>query len=494
MKDKNRIPNCIFLAADQLRYDVLGKGYTPHIDALMQDSVSFPNMYCASPLCVPARGALFTGTYPGVNGSLINGWLPSEKPYSLVKDGTDHLYQVMERLGMACFHSGKQHLFVEGVPLEARSDTKTSWLTTENSYRAFVREQGKRLPGGSLFRTQIPEMADGIHTRVCTYSNPHTGLYEEGYDYYFDGYFTNAAIDALDEFDKRQPLFLSMMYLAPHPPFDIPDPWYSLIDAGDVELPDNVNQWYAHQSPLQKYNLTGYIGGSYQQEDWREAWRTYLGLVSLLDDCIGRLLDQLKEKDLYEDSIIVFTSDHGEMLGSHRLFQKMCMYEESAMVPFSIHLPWGRQRGVVRDAYVSHIDVFPTICEYYGVTPAGAVNGQSLKGLIEGTEARRESPVYIQYDGNGSRGNVQRCVIWKNYKYIVDIFKDEYYLELYDLKNDRQEMENLMFEEDVEKRGHFWETAQELDQLLRAHLQDIGDYLDLPDWNPEEFVSNYVSR
>lgn len=493
MKDKNRIPNCIFLAADQLRYDVLGKGYTPHIDALMQDSVSFPNTYCASPLCVPARGALFTGTYPGVNGSLINGWLPSEKPYSLVKDGTDHLYQVMERLGMACFHSGKQHLFVEGVPLEARPDTKTSWLTTENSYRAFVREQGKRLPGGPLFRTQIPEMVDGVHTRVCTYSNPHTGLYEEGYDYYFDGYFTNAAIDALDEFDKRQPLFLSMMYLAPHPPFDIPDPWYSLVDAAAVELPDNVNQWYAHQSPLQKYNLTGYIGGMHRQEDWREAWRTYLGLVSLLDDCIGRLLDKLKEKDLYEDSIIVFTSDHGEMLGSHCLFQKMCMYEESAKVPFSIHLPGGRQRGVVRETYVSHIDVFPTICEYYGVTPVGAVNGHSLKGLIEGTEARQESPVYIQYDGNGSRGNVQRCVIWKNYKYIVDIFKDEYYLELYDLKNDRQEMENLMFEEDEEKRSNFWETAQELDQLLRAHLQAVGDYLDLPDWNPEKFVRNYAA-
>lgn len=497
MKNMNKnekretIPNCIFFAADQLRYDVLGKGYTPHIDALMQDSVRFSNAYCASPLCVPARGSLFTGTYPGVNGSLINGWYLSERPYSLVKEGTDHLYSLMEHLGMECIHSGKQHLFVEGTPLEDRPDTKTTWLTTEKSYRNFVREQGRRLPGGPLFRTQIPEMADGIHTRVCSYSNPHTGLYEEGYDYYFDGYFTNTAIEALDSFDGEKPLFLSMMYLAPHPPFDIPDPWYSQVTAEEVKLPENVNQWYPHQSPLQKYNLTGYIGGSYGLDEWKEAWRSYLGLVSLLDDCVGRILDKLKEKNLYEDSIIVFTSDHGEMLGSHRLFQKMCMYEESAKTPFSIHLPEGNRKGTVKDEYISHIDVFPTLCDYYGVTPGGEINGHSLKGLLEGDESQWNRPVFIQYDGNGSRGNVQRCVIWKKHKYIVDVFKDEYYLELYDLENDRQERNNLLFEQDADKKAGYWQTARELDTWLRTHLQEIGDYLSLPPWNPEEFINNY---
>lgn len=485
------MPNCIFLVADQLRYDVLGKGYSPNIDALMKDSVSFTNTYCASPLCVPARAALFTGTYPGVNGSLINGWLPSERPYALVKEGTDHLYGLMERLGMECLHSGKQHLFVQGIPLEDRPDTKTCWLTTEKSYRTFVSQQGKRLPGGPMFRTQIPEMTDGVHTRVCDYSNPHTGMYEEGYDYYFDGYFTNAAISALDQFSCEKPLFLSMMYLAPHPPFDIPDPWYSKVKANDVELPENVGQWYARQSPLQKYNLTGYIGGLYQSDAWPEAWRAYLGLVSLLDDCVGQILDKLKEKKLYDNSIIVFTSDHGEMLGSHRLFQKMCMYEESAKTPFSIHLPGGNRKGIVRDDYISHIDIFPTICDYYGVTPAGAVNGHSLKGQIEGTENEKERPVYIQYDGNGSRGNFQRCVIWKKHKYIVDLFKDECYLELYDLETDQQEMRNLLFKTDLIKQNRYWETAKEMDTMLRSHLQEISDHLILPPWNPDQFISCY---
>lgn len=484
-------PNCIVLLADQLRYDVLGKGYTPHIDELMQDSIVFPNMYCASPLCVPARGALFTGTYPGVNGSLVNGWIPSERPYAEVKEGIDTLYDVMEKAGMECIHSGKQHLFVQGTPLEMRPETRTRWLTTEQTYREFMREQGKRMPGGPQFRTWIPEMADGIHTTLSSYSTPHTGRYEEGYDYYFDGYFTNEVLKGLEEYDRKKPLFLSMMYLAPHPPFDIPEPWYSMVKDEEVTLPENVDQWYPHQSPLQKYNVTGYIGNSYHLPDWKEAWRTYLGLVSLLDTCVGKVLEKLKEKNLYDNSLILFGSDHGEMLGSHRLFQKMCMYEESVKTSFSIHLPGGRGKGDIHKEAVSQIDIFPTMCDLYGITTSHQMNGSSLKGLMLGTKSWQEPPVYIQYDGNGSRGNFQRCVIWKDYKYIADIFKDEYYYELYDLKHDSQETTNLLFERADDGSFCYQELSGQMNQILRHHLQEINDFIQLPPWNLAEFVENY---
>lgn len=462
-------PNCIFLIADQLRADVLGKGYTPNIDALISDSVNFTNAYCASPLCVPARGALFTGTHPGVNGSLVNGWLPSEVPYSQVKKEFKNLYEIMEELDMECIHSGKQHLFTEGGRMELRPDTRTRWLTTESSYGDFLKTAGKRAPGGPMFRTPVPEMKDGIHTGIRNYSNPHTGVYEEGMEYYFDEYFTREALQALDAYEKEKPLFLSMMYLAPHPPFDIPQPWYSSVKLEDVSLPENVGKWYPHQSPLQKYNLTGIIGNSYHCEDWEEAWRVYLGLVGLLDHCIGRMIDKLKQKGLYDNSIIVFGSDHGEMLGSHCLFQKMCMYEESVKTPLSIHFPKGEGNGTAVDTYVSHIDVFPTICDVYQVEAGNKVNGSSLMKLIRDKEAQPARPVLIQYDGNASRGNFQRCIIWKKHKLIVDIFKDEIYYELYDLENDSQETVNLLFEDGYQS------MAKEMEQLLRAHQQQIGD-------------------
>lgn len=473
--------NCIVLMADQLRYDVLGKGYTPNIDGLMGESVSFSHAYCASPLCVPARGSLFTGTYPGVNGSLINGWFKPEKSYSKVKAGIDNLYEIMERLDMECMHSGKQHLFTEGELLEEREGSKTKWLTTEHTYKKFLQENGKRAPGGPRFRTSVPEMSGGNVTRISNYSNPSTGLYDEDALYYYDEYFTTEALRGLREYDGKKPLFLSMMYLAPHPPLDIPEPWYSKIKPEEVKLPENVGVWYEHQSPLQKYNLTGMVGNSYSIPQWKEAWRVYMGLVALLDNCIGRIVEELKRQNLYDNSIIVFGSDHGEMLGSHCLFQKMCMYEESVRTPLSIRLPGGSRSGTVVEEYVSHVDLLPTICELYETKTSHQMNGRSLKSCIMDGTTLLEHPVYIQYDGNASRGNFQRCILWKRHKLIVDIFKDETYFELYDVENDCMETVNLLYQ------GIKMELAKEMCRLLLAHMEEMKDLITFDQLNPEQY-------
>lgn len=477
-------PNCIFIAADHLRYDVLGQGFTPNIDKLMGDSVSFSSAYCASPLCVPSRGALFTGTYPGNNGSLINGWYKPESKYSKVKEEIDNLYHFMERMDMECVHSGKQHLFVEGEPLQRRAASKTTWMT-EHSYQQFLKDHGKRQPGGPRFRTSVPEVRDGAYTKVSSYSNASTGVYEDGEEYYFDRFFTKEALRYLDHYDGEKPLFLSLMYLAPHPPLEIPQPWYSRIKEEELNIPDNVGEWYPNQSPLQKYNVTGVIGNQYHKAQWREIWRVYLGLVSLLDDCVGEITDKLKQKGIYENSLIVFTSDHGEMLGSHGLFQKMCMYEESARIPLSIHMPGGGTGGRIVEDAVSHIDVFPTLCNFYGEEPLHMVDGVSLKNCLLDQEERAERPVYIQYDGNSSRCNSQRCVIWKKHKLIVDMFKDEIYYELYDLEHDPLERSNLLFQ------GVGKDLAKELYQMLRIHMKEIKDSIELGAPDLEPFLEHY---
>lgn len=477
--------NLIMIAADQLRSDVLGMGVTPNLEQLMGESVIFERAYCACPLCVPARGALFTGTYPGRNGSLINGWFGPEKEYSRVGAAFDNLYDMMERLDMECIHSGKQHYFTEGEPLECRAASKTKWLTTEKTYKEFLREEGKRQPGGKRFRTPVPEMHAGKYTRVSNYSNASTGIYEEGNAYYFDGYFTDRAVEALREVKGDRPLFLSMMHLAPHPPFDIPEPWYSKVSQSDFELPENTGVWYPHQSPLQKYNLTGVIGNQYSVEEWKESFRVYLGLVALLDDCVGRIIGVLKEKGLYDSSMIIFTSDHGEMMGAHCLFQKMCMYEESARVPFLVKLPESRNGGRHIEQSVSHIDVLPTICDYNSISPRHLMDGCSLRQLLEDGTDTGDRAVYIQYDGNASLGNYSRCVIDGNYKLIVDFFKDEIFLEVYDLDRDRLETDNLVFYEKYD------EVAERLIGILAEHMREINDSLVLPAMDLKEFRERY---
>lgn len=476
----------IMIVADQLRGDVLGKGYTPHIDALAAEAVAFDRAYCASPLCVPARGALFTGLCPNTNGSRINPWWVGDAASGSVHKGIPNLYGLMEASGRECIHSGKQHLFTAEGKLEDDPATRTRWMSTEKTYRQFLQQEGRRFPGGARFRSPVPEMAGGLHTRVCSYSNAETGCYEEGVSYYFDGYFTDRALQGLRERDPDRPLFLSAMYLAPHPPLDVPEPWYSRVKAEDVQLPENVGRWYPYQSPLQMYNLTGVIGGHYTVEQWRESWRVYLGLVGLLDDCVGQLLDELKRQGIYDDCLVVFTSDHGEMLGSHRLFQKMCMYEESVRTPLYIRLPGSAHAGTHIGNTVSHLDVLPTLCEYLDVK-APVCEGRSLAPLMEGRDGWQDRDVYIQFDGNGALGNFQRCIVRDRYKLIADIFKDEVYFELYDIETDPQETRNLLFGESIPA------VAYELLESLLTHMAATHDEIHLPCADMDAFVSTYQS-
>lgn len=479
-------PHVIIIMADQLRYDVLGRGFTPNIDSLAAEGVSFRRAYCASPLCVPARGAFFTGIYPNRNGSLINPWEPADAKYGDVKNGIENLYTMMER-EWDSIHSGKQHLFTEGGKLEDRADSKTRWFSTEKSYREFLKDNKKPMPGGGKFRTKIPEMVAGKITRVSSYSNAETGLYEAGEEFYFDAYFAEKALEGLRDRDCGKPLLLNAMFLAPHPPLQIPDPWYGAVETGEVELPDNVGVYYPRQSPLQMYNLTGIVGTRYDREHWKEAWRVYLGLVQMLDYQIGRILDELKRQGIYDDSLILFTSDHGEMLGSHALFQKMCMYEESAHVPLTIKFP--KDSGITLrscDFVMSHVDVLPTLCDYLGIGTERRMDGRSLMPLLTGREPEfSEGIAYLQYDGNGSRSNFQRCAVKGRYKLIADLFKDEVYYELYDLLDDGQETENLLF------NSQYDIIAKEMAEKLSRHMKETGDLLELPTFDAGEFRMRY---
>ena len=451
----------IILMADQLRADVLGKGMTPNIDSLREEGIDFPSTYCSCPLCVPSRGAFFTGTYPNKNGSLINPWEPRDAVYGDVKREIKTLYEYMES-DWDSIHSGKQHLFTQGEKLEKRKDSKTRWVSTEESYKRFLNENGIPLPGGERFRWRVPELVNGEVTKVSSYSNAETGCYEYGEKYYFDTYFTECALKGLKKRDQTKPLLLNVMFLAPHPPLQIPEPWYSKVRDKDVKLPENVGVYYPNQSPLQMYNLPGIIGSKYDRNSWKEIWRVYLGLVAMLDQCVGRILDELRRQKIYDDSFILFTSDHGEMLGSHGLFQKMCMYEEAVRVPLFMKFP--KMSGIGRKSIpniVEHVDVLPTLCDYLGLDISPSVDGRSLLPLIHEKKVEWDETAYIKYDGNGSRSNFQRCVIKGDYKLIVDFFKGETFYELYCIGSDNQETKNLMFQKNTMKLPgnwqHFWQ-------------------------------------
>lgn len=461
----------IVIMADQLRYDVLGE-LTPNIESLRRDAVSFNRAYVASPICVPSRGSFFTGLYPNRSGSLINGWHSNDKPASKVKAGVPNLYNYFGQRWDS-WHVGKQHFFTE-EDIERSDNSKTRWIT-QKDYSKWVAARGASKPGGKEFKTRVPEMVGGEATHMRDYSIPVLGVYDDGLENFLDHYIADQSIEAIRQRDRRKPLLLNVMFLAPHPPFHIPEPYYSMVDEKEVELPGDVAVWYPGQSPLQMYNLTGFLGTRYSRDDWRAVWAKYLGLVKLLDDEVGRVIATLKEEGLYDKAIIVFTADHGEMLGGHSLWQKMCMYEPSARVPLIVKFPSDfkpSQRET--DVPVSLVDVFPTLIDYTGLKSPGTMDGQSLLPLIQGDVSHRD-PVFIQYDGNGSLSNFQRCVVEGDHKLIVDFFKNELFLELYDLKKDPLEADNLAF------NSSHRQTVSRMLETLRGIMRNTGDRLDIPE-------------
>lgn len=479
--------NLVLIMGDQLRYDVLRKGFTPHIDSLMSDSVVFDRAYSTSAVCVPARGSLMTGTYPSFNGAIVNPWDQLDKRNGITRQNFENLITKME----TCFdsiHCGKQHFFTEPENLEDRIDGQTRFKALERDFEAYAYKEGFKTQGGMEFKIQIPEMVDGRRTVIRTFTGSKTDRFSGSLDQCFDGYVLNNTIEEIRNYDRAKPLFLSVMFLSPHPPLNPPEPYYSMVKDSDFEMPANVGVTGKYQSPLSFYGFSGMAGVDKSRQDWLEPWRVYLGLVRMLDDCVGTIINELKEQGLYDDSLIIFTSDHGEMLGSHRMWQKMNLYEESIRVPLSFKFPLEDQIGHQRvDQFVSSIDVFPTVCDYYGLEINNEINGLSLMDAIRcQTDIPRES-IFAQYDGNTGISNQMRCIIHDNMKLITSYFKDEFFIELYDLNNDAQEMNNLVFD-----RGNR-NVIQRLLSLLQHHMQHVGDYLEIPADAYDKFLEDYES-
>lgn len=466
--------------ADQLRFDAFG-AHTPNINALLAESTVFERAYCNSPLCVPARGAFFTGRHPNQTGCLINPWKPEDKAHGYVKSGTPSLYSLLEDCWDS-WHTGKQHFFTDDR-IDQSPQSRTHWLSDEKKYKVYLQERGVREPGGPAYRGLMPEMSGGRVTHTASYSIPTIGCFEPGFDDFFDGYILKTALQAIRERDRAKPFALQAMFLAPHPPLEIPEPWLSLIKS--AELPANVGVWYKGQSPLQLYNLTGALGSRYTRADWQRIWPVYLGLVALLDHCVGKLVEQLKSEGLYDNALILFTADHGEMLGSHCLWQKMCMYEESARVPFALRLPHGMEGGPKRTReLISHIDVLPTFCDLLGIEKPAGLPGRSLAGFLRGGAPMAAAPVFMQFDGNAGLGNFQRSVVEGSLKLIVDIFKDEIFFELYDVVADPQEQRNLAFEKP--------DAVRALAATLQAHMRGTNDLLAFNLEDYERFLRDYA--
>jgi arylsulfatase A-like enzyme len=443
-----RRPHLIVLMTDQHRFDSLGaygdhQCDTPNLDALAEESVIFDRHYTSCPLCVPARTSLATGMWPSRTGVIVNYWIPEEARYGTLRPQFRTLYERFAESGYRVAQIGVQHVNCD-PPLPQR--VPGGLFVGHDQYRQYMAEKGLALPSDKPYRAPCPDFVNG-NMVAAEYTTPKTGIWPHAPEHYYDQWIARQTVEFLEQADPDQPLLLFANCWSPHCPLWLPQPYAGMYDPAGIDLPANVGQWYPGQSAMQLVNLPGFMGAAVSLDDWRKAWAIYLVMETMVEKSLGQIIAALKRRGFWDDALVIFSPDHGEMLGAHRMWQKMCMYEESIRTPTFIKPPRmdrspaaGRVTGLT-----SHVDLMNTMYDYAGIGIDGASDGLSLRPLIEGSAAKIRDEVFSEFNGNAGRGSFSRAIITDRYKFVYcrmqTYTRAEY--ELYDRQADPLESRNL---------------------------------------------------
>lgn len=487
-----RTPHIVLLMADHLRCDCLScygdlGVRMPHLNALAQESVVFDHAYCSTPLCVPTRTSLATGKWPHSNGVIVNGGsYEPERPFRTLGPQHRTYYEQLADGGYDITHVGVQH--VHSVP-ELKNRVPRARFFLREAYDENLKRKGFVHPEPTAAdRRPVPEHMNGRPVAKM-YPLP-SFIRKTAFDAedFLDEVWSRQMSAEIAAADPSRPNAWIFQCWAPHPPYFVPEPYFSMYDPAKIRIPESVGQWYPGQPAHLLYG-TGAYGSHMTADDWRPVWAAYFGLSTMVDDCIGRVITALKDKGVWDDALVIMTVDHGDCLGAHSFFQKFVMYEESAHVPLLIKPPRGATGR--RRQMVGHVDIAATLCDYAGVPPPPGNQGASLRSAVENPDAPWRDATFSEFHGDHGRAYPSRAIFTERWKYIYHFFGVE---ELYDIVSDPLEKNSL-----ADSPAH-----QPIKTDLRARLarwmRDTGDILDMDrdkDFTPlrwREFGTDRVWR
>jgi choline-sulfatase len=421
---------------------------TPNMDRLAAQGITFDANYCNSPLCIPSRASFMTGQYVSTNEVWDNTKpMPVDQltwPYLLRNEGYDTAL------------NGKMHL-VGPDPLHGFDEQLSRDPHIEAPLPHFRWSDG--IP-------KAPEDWDGVRE-----ANPGVSPMIEA-----DDAMEKAAVEYLsDPARHEKPFAMCVGFIAPHFPFIVPEPHFSKYYPDNVDMP-NIPEGHLDDLPPSAQRLRQMFGldADWTDDEIARARAAYFGLCTYLDAKIGHLMDTLEEQGLAENTVIVHTSDHGDMLGEHGLWRKMCFYEQSANVPLQISWP-GKFDGGQRVAEaVSNVDAVATILELAGIDlTKWDLDGQSLVPALNGDTSGLNDVAISEHFAHGT-DRAMGMVRSGNWKLCYG-HGDPVELELYDLEADPNEFTNL---------AGIAEHSAVQERLLKILLDQWGD--------PDELTAKIV--
>lgn len=419
---------------DHQRFDSLnmvqcGKEVTPNLNKLLEESYQFSHCYNTTPLCVPARTSIATGIAPLDSGVVYNDW----NGETASNQKTIHKYLKENNFDVA--HVGVHHVQVL-PPLE--QDVEFDYWVGNSEYNEWADLNGIDLSTDKRDKTKCLVKGEGGKYALKEYSNTRRSLFTYNENCFKDNWFADKAIDYISS-EHKNPFALFINFWAPHPPLIVPEPYYSMFPPEELIIPENVGVAALYEPGNRRDGVPGILAENISEQDWRKVWSAHLGLVHMVDKAIGRVLNSLKENGLWDNTSILFTSDHGDHLGQHKMYQKMELYEQAVRVPFILKVP-GYSSGKC-DTPISHLDIVPTLLDLTSIKSQGKpLEGQSLLNTISGRDPIKERPIFIQFSGIEYYGDIRRGIIYQGYKYIYDPKDVE---ELYNLNEDPLELKNL---------------------------------------------------
>jgi arylsulfatase A-like enzyme len=460
-------PNILLVHSDQHRFDcVAANGHpfvqTPTLDRLAEEGTNFTRAFTPSPICSPARASLLNGAWPHQHGCM------SIPPTEVFRPADAAQYPVWSTLlkeaGYHLSWIGKYHQELPGRPTDHGWDS----FLPEGDYFSWRRDEG--LPERTRENWWFGETDAGI--------TPEQSRLAWGAD---------AVISAIEGAAGDRPFVVRWDPSEPHLPNIIPEPYATMYPADEIE------PWPGFADPLegkpyiqsQQRRTWGVDGWTW--DDWRPIVQRYLGEVTLLDHQLGRIVDFLKERELLESTLIIYTTDHGDMCGSHGMIDKhFIMYDDVMRVPLIVRWPenWRPAGGPgvePNESIVIHeLDVAATVCDAAGIAAPETFAGHSLRAIAEGAPSIRREHAFGTWHGGQFSSYSQRMIRTDDWKYVWNACAED---ELYDLRDDPAEITNRATDP-----AYADLVAQARDTLV-SEMEATRDVL-LNEWTRRQLLEN----
>ena len=442
LKNSNR-PNIILIITDQQRFDSFA--FTPNLDRMKAEGACCTNVFCAAPSCVPSRFSFFNGLYPHGGNVYTNG------------HGWTHSWvESLRGAGYCCVNAGKMHT----VPYDADCGFHQRFVV-ENKDRPrqnierrlfdewdkFLLFNGQEKPGRDSYKKNYPSYEEAL------------GAYEWPLEERFhpDVFTGNMALKIIGEYEPEpdRPLFLQIGFPGPHPPYDPPQRYIDMYADAELPLPNVTEEELRCQPPVHDIYRTEMITGNHDAIRWQKRpsrgalqrlRRHYAANMTLIDEKVGQIMDALQEKGLLENSVVMFTSDHGDCTGDHGHIQKWTMYDEILRVPMIIRAPGRIKPGTKHTALAQQMDAADLLLDYAQIKKP-AWDAEPLD--LAGNTGRKY--IFAEHGRDNVWHGADFMVAARSERHKIVLYRGETRGELYDLASDPGEKTNLWDEPEAEK-------------------------------------------